>query len=135
MLDWAADFDLELENMIEDMTNEHKINNLIANEELEIKEISLIEIQTQRYVSVYLIYKHAVSKSKGEKRLRLMRKMNGNLMDLSESSIKSKEYSGVSATHFRYPKYGWFGMCQAQMGWFRILFDQRICTEDGKDLI
>uniref|UniRef100_A0A1A9UG05 Uncharacterized protein n=1 Tax=Glossina austeni TaxID=7395 RepID=A0A1A9UG05_GLOAU len=42
----------------------------------------------EQYVLGYLICEHAVGKSKYDKRLNLMRKVDGKLTDLSESSIK-----------------------------------------------
>lgn len=48
MLDWAADFDLVLKNMFEDIIDEQECSILIANGELEIRGSSLIETQTQR---------------------------------------------------------------------------------------
>uniref|UniRef100_A0A1A9VAI5 Uncharacterized protein n=1 Tax=Glossina austeni TaxID=7395 RepID=A0A1A9VAI5_GLOAU len=61
--DWPVDFDLELEDLLEDMTNERESSNLRADEELEIRENSLVEAQTQLYASVFLIYKSAMGKS------------------------------------------------------------------------
>lgn len=64
MLSWVTDFDLVLENILEDMTNEHETSKLTASEkELEIKDSDFVGTQTQRYVSVYSIYEHAVRKS------------------------------------------------------------------------
>uniref|UniRef100_A0A1B0AKN4 Uncharacterized protein n=1 Tax=Glossina palpalis gambiensis TaxID=67801 RepID=A0A1B0AKN4_9MUSC len=63
MLDWAADFDLGLNNILEDMTNEQETSNLIANEELEMRESNLVEIYTQPYALRYFIYKHELRKT------------------------------------------------------------------------
>lgn len=122
MLDWVVDFDLEMENILEDMTDAQETSSLIANEELESRESSLVETQAQRYLARYLIYKHAVGKTKCNKYSDLIRKVDGDLTSLTESFIKNKECSGVSATHLN----GLVG----QMDWFMALFDQYIYRED-----
>lgn len=77
--------------MLENTTNQQETSNLIAKEKSKIRENSLVEIRTQTYVSGYLIYRDAGKKSKCEKCLQLMRKVDGDLAGLSESFIKNKE--------------------------------------------
>uniref|UniRef100_A0A1A9UNP4 Uncharacterized protein n=1 Tax=Glossina austeni TaxID=7395 RepID=A0A1A9UNP4_GLOAU len=55
-------------------------------------------------------------------------------------AVIDNKYSEESAAHLCYPKHGWLEMCQAQMyqaqmWWFRALFDQCNCRKGVSDVI